>query len=96
MMSRRHKDIFLPHNGEYYLGWGSADLHMSYNIHKYDMKVHRLDHRWNHMAMFSEPWNKNADRFSSYIIHYAGRGIFDESVGSRIEQIKLDYKRIYG
>ncbi len=96
VMSKKHKDIFQPHDGQYYLGWGSADLHMSYNIHKYNMKVHELDHRWNHMTMFSEPWNQSKDRFSSFIIHYGGRGVFDPGVDNKIEQIELDYKRIYG
>lgn len=96
LMSRGHKDIFLPHNEQYYLGWGSADLHMSYNIHKYNLEVFELDYRWNHMTMFSEPWNNHADRFSSFIIHYGGRGVFDPGVQDKTQQIKLDRKRIYG
>ena len=48
------------------------------------------------MTMFSEPWNQSKDRFSSFIIHYGGRGVFDSGVENKIEQIKLDYKRIYG
>jgi hypothetical protein len=91
LVSRMHRDIFLPHNGEYFLGWGSADLHMAYNIHKYGFKVFELDFRWNHMTMFSEPWN-GADRFDSYIIHYAGKGIFD--CNNKLEQIKNDLERL--
>ena len=97
VLSKKHKDIFKPHNGEYWTEWGSVDVHFSYNIHKYNMKVHELDFKWNHMTMFSEPWNNNADRFDSYIIHYAGVGIYDkEKNKTRIEQIKNDFKYIYG
>ena len=97
VMSKIHRDIFKPHNGKYWLEWGSGDIHLSYNIHKYGFKVKELSYKWNHMTMFSEPWNKNADRFKSYIIHYAGGGVFDKGVVSnRVEQIKKDYNRIYG
>ena len=42
------------------------------------------------MTMFSETWNELPDRFFSYMIHYAGYGIFEPDVNSRIEQIKND------
>ena len=93
VLSAMHRDIFLPHNNQYWLGWGSADVHMSYNIHKYKFNVNELEYKWNHMTMFSEPW-LNANRFNSYIIHYAGKGIFDNNVKTRIEQIKKDYEVI--
>lgn len=112
VLSKQHKDIFLPHNNNFWTGPGTADLHMSYNIHKYGFKVKELSFKWNHMTMFSEEWNDNADRFESYIIHYAGRGVFDEHDISKealyrhktdtdrqsckVEQAKLDYKKIYG
>jgi len=95
MLSKEHKDIFLPHNNKYWLGWGSADVHMSYMIHKLGFKVKELSFKWNHMTMFSEKWNNNANRFNSFIIHYGGRGIFDNGVQSRIEQMKLDLGKIY-
>ena len=96
MMSRQHRDIFQPHDGKYWIAWGSADLHMSYNIHKFGFSFHELDFKWNHMTMFSEPWNNNADRFESHIIHYAGKGIFDSKHPTRIDQINSDYNQIYG
>ena len=95
VMSKQHRDMFQPHNEQYYLGWGSADLHISYNIHKYNMEVHELSYHWNHMTMFSESWNQKKDRFNSFIIHYGGRGVFDIGVNNKTDQIKLDYKRIY-
>ncbi len=96
LFSKQHKNIFLPHNGKFFLGWGSADLHLSYNIHKYGFDVHELHYRWNHMTMFSEQWNDNADRFQSNIIHYAGRGVFDSGIKNKVEQIKNDCRVIYG
>jgi len=95
LLSKQHKDIFNPVNGKYWDQRGSVDVHLSYNIHKYNFKVYELDYKWNHMTMFSEPWNNNANRFESYIIHYAGSGIFDNNVNSRIEQINNDYNFIY-
>ncbi len=77
-------------------GWCYAMCIASYNIHKYNYKVQELDYRWNHMTMFSEPWNNKADRFKSHIIHYGGRGIFDSHVDTRNNQIKADYEEIYG
>ena len=112
LLSSQHKDIFKPHGGKFWTAQGTADLHMSYNIHKYNFKVKELDFKWNHMTMFSEEWNNNASRFDSYIIHYAGRGVFNEEDISKealhkhlmdtdrqackLEQAKLDYKKIYG
>ena len=34
ILSKQHRDIFKPHKGKYWLEWGSADIHMSYNILK--------------------------------------------------------------
>ena len=90
LMSKMHRDIFKPHGDEYWLAWGSADLHLSYNIHKYNFKVHELEYKWNHMTMFNEPWMGSPNRFESHIIHYAGGGVFDNGVGSRLEQIRKD------
>lgn len=95
LVSKQHKNIFTPHEGQYWLDWGSADLHLSYNIHKYKHKVHELDFRWNHMTMFSESWNGNPNRFESYIIHYAGGGVFDPKYKNRTSQIRADYNQIY-
>lgn len=94
VLSKQHRDVFLSHNGQYWLDEGSGDIHISYNIHKYGFKLHELSYKWNHMTMFSESW-MNANRFKSYIIHYAGGGIFDSDVKSRLEQIKKDYNIIY-
>lgn len=90
LVSKMHKDIFLPHNGEYWLEWGSADLHLSYNIHKLGFKIFELEYKWNHMTMFSEPWNNFANRFEANIIHYAGVGVFDCFHPNRVSQIKSD------
>ena len=95
VISSCHDHIFDSVNGKYWEGRGSVDVHFSYMARKHNYKFHELSFKWNHMTMFSESWNKNADRFQSYIIHYAGRGIFDKDVSDRILQIKKDIKTIY-
>tara|TARA_R110001606_G_C15389005_1_gene651282 strand:+ start:2950 stop:3645 length:696 start_codon:yes stop_codon:yes gene_type:complete len=95
LLSKQHKDIFLPHEGKYYLDWGSADVHLSYMARKLRFEFFELSYRWNHMTPFSESWNNSSNRFDSFIIHYAGVGVFEKGVKNRIEQIKKDYKKIY-
>ena len=95
VLSAMHRNIFLPHNNQYWVGWGSADVHMSYNINKYNFNVYELNHIWNHSTMFSEPWNNNFNRFNANIIHYGGKGVFDDNILNRTEQIKKDYGIIY-
>lgn len=92
VVSRCHAGIFEPHNGEYWLEWGSADLHMSYMARKNGYKFFELPFTWNHMTMFSEGWNGSPDRFESNMIHYAGKGAFDGL--PRLEQIRADVKRM--
>jgi lipopolysaccharide biosynthesis glycosyltransferase len=97
LVSRQHKDIFLPHRGKYWTGWAGSQSHMSYNIHKFNFNIYDLGYKWNHMTMFSETWNNNADRFKSNIIHYAGNGIFDKRVvKTKFNQAKKDCEVIYG
>lgn len=89
-----HKNIFKKTDKLWgYPGFDSG--HISYHIAKYKLKHIDLGYSWNHMTMFSEPWC-GANRFDSYIIHYAGNGIFDQDCPSREEQIKRDFYRIYG
>jgi len=93
VISKEHSKIFDPHKGKYWMGWGSADLHLSYMARKHKYKFHELSYKWNHMTMFSERWNKNANRFDSYIIHYAGKGIYNKK--NRIDQIQHDKDIIF-
>jgi len=96
LTSECHRDIFQKTNGEYYTDWGTDDVHIGYRIKKLGHKVKELPYQFNHMAMYSEAWNGNPDRFQSHIIHYAGRGIFEEGkAANKLEQAKLDYKRLY-
>jgi lipopolysaccharide biosynthesis glycosyltransferase len=88
LTSKCHRDIFTPIDNQYYTGWGSDDVHIGYQINKLKMLIYRLPFHFNHMTMFSEPWNNSASRFNSYIIHYAGNGIFDST--SKISQIRND------
>ena len=74
------------------MGFGIDDIHLGYQIHKMGFEIQELPFQWNHMTMFSEGWNGYANRFDSYIIHYAGAGTFDES--NRTNQIKNDIKKL--
>jgi lipopolysaccharide biosynthesis glycosyltransferase len=97
LISKKHKDIFLPHNNQYWVGWAGSQSHLSFNINKLKFEVFELSYHWNHMVMFSEPWNKNPDRFESNIIHYAGDGIWEKEIAmDKLEQAKRDYDVIYG
>ena len=93
--SKCHEDIYEKIDGEYWVGFGFDDVHMGYLINKYKYTIHELPYQWNHMTMFSEPWNGSADRFKSHVIHYAGRGVFDSSVGNKVEQLKKDNNKLY-
>lgn len=94
MLSRMHNPVFDSIKHQYWTGWGSDDIHIGYNIHRYEYKVHELSYKWNHMSMFSEPWNGSPDRFNSYVIHYAGKGKFG-APGGRMNQMRLDFERLY-
>ena len=94
LTSKCHSNIYEDINGEYWTGFGYDDVHMGYLINKYGYNIHELSYKWNHMTMFSEPWNGNPNRFDSYAIHYAGGGIFESEVKSKIEQMQLDIKRM--
>jgi len=94
VVSKNHKNIFNSINDSFWLGEGEDDVHIGFNIHKLNLKIHELSFKWNHMTMFSEGWNNCADRFSSFIIHYAGQGKFNQN--SRLSQIKFDKEKIWG
>ena len=93
--SKCHRDIFQKTNGRYFTDWGTDDVHIGYRIKKLGYKIEELHYKFNHMSMYSEPWNNNPCRFDSHIIHYAGRGVFDDGISDKLEQAKMDYKRIY-
>jgi len=93
LTSKIHRDIFQTIDNNYYEDNGFDDVHLGYLINKYKFKVHELDYRWNHMTMFSEPWNGSPSRFDSHIIHYAGAGTFNKP--NKLEQIKSDVYHFY-
>lgn len=96
LFDKCHQDIFGPYENKYrgqdiyWGGFGYPDIHLGFKLREKGHEVLELQHYWNHMTMFSEDWNGCADRFKSFVIHYAGQGIFDEGVESRLEQIKKD------
>ena len=81
IVSRCHDVLFRPwvdEQGEphYWTENGFDDVHLGWMIHNEGQDVSELHYRLNHMSMFSEPWNGNADRLKSDIIHYAGGAKF--------------------
>jgi len=96
IVSKSHREIFRKINGEYWIHKGFDDVHLGYQIRRLDLEVFELDYKFNHMSMFSEPWNGSPSRFNSYIIHYAGQAKFsDKGTRTRIELIRDDIKEIY-
>jgi len=96
IVSNIHREIFTKINGKLYDGMGRDGNHYMYQIIKQGHKYVDLGYKWNHMSMFSEPWNGSASRFDSHIIHYAGGGNFpDKGKRSRNQLIKDDIKKIY-
>jgi len=97
VVSRSHKCLFEPIDGRYYLGWMSDIAHISYQIKRHAFEIFELDYTWNHMSMFSEPWNGSPSRFDSKIIHYAGNADFsDRGRRTRVKLIQDDFRKIYG
>lgn len=94
VLSKQHANIFDPHKGEYWCQFGSTDVHMSYMIKKLGYEIHKLDYRYNHVYPFNEE-NPTLDRFKSFIIHYAGKGVFDPECSDKVEQIQADYEHIF-
>lgn len=99
IISSMHREIFTAING---VMWdenqmGGGEPHIGYQIITQGHKCIDLGFKFNHMSMFSEPWNGSPSRFDSYIIHYAGGGRFsDKGDRSRAQLIKDDIDEIYG
>lgn len=95
LVSREHKEIFTEIDGKLWTGWGSDDVHLGYQIKKQGHKVYELPFKYNHMTIFSEPWNNSADRFNSYFIHYAGKHTFNKNK-PYLQEIIEDRNKIWG
>lgn len=85
VISKIHQPIFQPINGKYYTAWGSDDLHLGWQIHKYGFQIYELPYQFNSMRCFWESWNGSPNRLNSYIIHYAGFPL-----KKRLEMIRQD------
>lgn len=96
IVSKPHKEIFRKINGGYWVQKGFDCVHLSYQIHRLGLRIFELNYRFNHMSMFSEPWNGSPSRLDSYIIHYAGKARFpDQGKRNKIQLIKNDIRKIY-
>ena len=97
MTSKIHKDIFKKIENGYWVGFGYDDVHLGWNIHKLNYKIQELPFIFNHMSMFSEPLNGYANRFDSYIMHYAGGFDFpDKNNRNKVSIMKDDIISVYG
>lgn len=97
VVSKTHREIFTKINGQLWNGPGYDGNHYMYQIMKQAHKYVDLGYKWNHMSMFSEPWNGGLSRFDSYILHYAGGGKFPDRDNRSVPQmIEDDIRRIYG
>jgi len=98
LSSRMHREMFTKIDGQLWEAEvGLEQTHLSYQLMKLKYKYVDLGYKFNHMSMFSEPWNGNASRFDSHIIHYAGDGRFpDKGKRTRNELMLDDVRRIYG
>lgn len=83
VVSRVHRDIFRKIKDRLWRGFGYDDAHIGWNIHDQSWEVFELPFQFNHMSMFSEPWNKSASRFDSWVIHYAGAAQFPDDLSGR-------------
>ena len=97
VFSKEHRELFKSIEGKWVnTESGPSQGHFGWKIHKHNMKVMELDYRFNHMSMFSEPWNGSKDRFDSFFIHYAGGANFpDKGNRSRMDVANDDNKKIY-
>lgn len=97
IVSKIHREIFTKVNGRLWNGPGYDGNHYMYQIMRQGHKYVDLGYRWNHMSMFSEPWNGSLSRFDSYILHYAGRAKFpDKGNRSALKLMEDDIRKIYG
>jgi len=97
IVSKVHRDMFQRVDGKLWedMGWDSPFY--SYQIARLGYKYIDLGYKFNHMSMFSEPWNGSPSRFDSYIIHYAGGAKFPDKGKRNMEQVLIDdMKKIYG
>ncbi len=97
LISKIHRNVFTKVRGQL---WGDrigfAQTHWNYQMMKFGYKYIDLGYRWNHMSMFSEPWNGSPSRFDSHIIHYAGAARFpDKGTRSRTQLMIDDIEKIY-
>lgn len=98
LASKMHRELFTKINGQLWeADRGLEQTHLSYQLMKLKYKYVDLRYKFNHMSMFSEPWNGSPSRFDSHIIHYAGKAKFpDKGRRSRLELIKDDIRQLYG
>ncbi len=97
VVSRCHRNMFQRVDGKLWEAKGWDSPFYTYQIMRLGYKYADLGYKFNHMSMFSEPWNGSPSRFDSHIIHYAGEAKFpDKGERTREQLIRDDVQKIYG
>lgn len=97
VVSKIHRKIFQKLNGRLWEDRGWDSPFYSYQIMRLGYKYIDLGYKFNHMSMFSEPWNGSPSRFDSHFLHYAGKANFpDRNKRTRVQLMRDDAARIYG
>jgi len=89
LFSKQHEDVFNVDENNLWEEPGYDDIELGYNMHKLGIQIYELPFQFNHMTMFSEQWNNYTNRFNSYVIHYAGVGLF-AICKNRVEMMRQD------
>jgi lipopolysaccharide biosynthesis glycosyltransferase len=95
VVSNEHKELFriterdIQTIKDLKIIWSKEQTFLNYRVRMYGFEVHALDFRFNHTRIFSEKWNRKANRLKSFIIHYAG----PQNV--KLRMIRRDYGRVF-
>lgn len=93
--SKKHREIFYTKPEELNLLKNinvedREQTFLNYKIRQLGFKIFNLNYKFNHMSIFSEPWNNCQNRLQSYIIHYAG-----SSKEISLKRMELDYYKLF-
>ena len=95
LLSKQHKAILDRVDGKLCNStFASSQGHINYQIKNNNFNIINLGYKYNHMSLFSEPWNENKNRFESYFIHYAGGGKFKDKGNMSLESLMAKDKQL--
>ena len=94
LVSKPHRDVIYTSEEEVEMlanlkmNIYNEQTYLNYKIRKSGFEIFPLKFKFNHTSLFSEPWNKCANKFDSYVIHYAGKF-------NQFELMLADYNYIF-